>query len=148
MTFIDPNDDEPTWVPTGDEAQTQEISPIFPESEDGNDTVEVDTSELFATSPTPSQSPTPVTAYLVEVHSSARSARLLAIRGTFVEAHAIADAAPPDADVVVRELALPCDAEAIVNAAAGRCRFWRRPPLGDSYEPSTDPHATLLDGGF
>ncbi|MGZ3453202.1 MAG: hypothetical protein ACXVEF_26605 [Polyangiales bacterium] len=65
-------------------------------------------------------------AYLVEVRPPHRAPSLLAIRTTLHDAISIATTVHPAfADVTIRELALPCDAESLARAVA-RQRVWNR----------------------
>jgi hypothetical protein len=65
-------------------------------------------------------------AYLVEVRPPHRPPSLLAIRATLAEAMTIAATVHPAfADVLIRELALPCDADALAHAV-DRQRVWNR----------------------
>lgn len=65
-------------------------------------------------------------AYLVEVRPPHRAPTLLAIRATLPEAMTMAATVHPAfADVIIRELSLPCDAEALAHAVR-RQRVWNR----------------------
>lgn len=68
-------------------------------------------------------------AYLVEVHSDARSPRLLAVRETLADAKYVADNVhPATADIVIHQVQLPCDALTFVSNVS---RSWRRMPNGE-----------------
>lgn len=69
-------------------------------------------------------------AYLVEVRRPRGTPSLLAVRTTLEDAFDIAASVHPSvADVIIRELSLPCDAESLVRAASG-ARSWSREPNG------------------
>ncbi len=69
-------------------------------------------------------------AYFVEVRRPRGTSSLLAVRNTLDEAVFIAGSVHPSvADVLIRELSLPCDAEAMLRAATS-ARTWCREPTG------------------
>jgi len=69
-------------------------------------------------------------AYLVEVRAPRRSPSLYAVRSTLVDACLVAEAIHPSvADVVIREVRLPCDAESLVRLMS-EMRAWSRDPDG------------------
>jgi hypothetical protein len=73
--------------------------------------------------------------YLVEVRSARRPPMLLAIRTTLVDACLVAEAVHPGvADVVIREVPLPCDAESLVKLMA-EMRTWSRDASGEWTPP-------------
>lgn len=91
-------------------------------------------------------------AYLVEVHAPRKLPCLMAVLATLEEARLVAESVHPAiADVVVRELPLPCDATSLVRAM-GTCRSWTRDGRGawtPSFEsPGEDPGATQIVGSF
>jgi hypothetical protein len=69
-------------------------------------------------------------AYLVEVQAPRRPPGLLAIRSSLEGARAAAESVHPGvADVVIRELLLPCDAASLMRALA-ELRTWSRDAAG------------------
>jgi hypothetical protein len=77
-------------------------------------------------------------AYLVEARPPAGGALLVAVRATLHEAVAAAGTVHPGvADVVVREMPLPCDAESLVRVM-GAMRTWSREPDGSWWPPLPD----------
>jgi hypothetical protein len=69
-------------------------------------------------------------AYLLEVRAPRRAPSLYAVRTTLVEACLVAESIHPSvADVVIREVRLPCDAESLVRLMA-EMRAWSRDPDG------------------
>lgn len=77
-------------------------------------------------------------AYLVEARPPFAGALLVAVRATLLEAVAAAGAVHPGvADVVVREMPLPCDAESLVRVM-GAMRTWSREPDGSWWPPLPD----------
>jgi hypothetical protein len=89
--------------------------------------------------PTPLAEPlTGAPAYLVEACPASGQALLVAVRATLRDALAAADAVHPGvADVVVRELPLPCDASSLLRAM-GTMRAWTREADGLWWPPLPD----------
>lgn len=88
-------------------------------------------------------------AYLVEVRTARRPPALFAIRATLEEARAVADAVHVSvADVVIREVPLPCDAESLVRVL-GSLRSWSRDAAG-SWSPAMilEADRTIEIGSF
>ena len=77
-------------------------------------------------------------AYLVEARPPAGGAMLVAVRASLLDALVAAGAVHPGvADVVVREMPLPCDADSLVRVM-GAMRTWSRAPDGSWWPPLPD----------
>lgn len=94
--------------------------------------------EAFA-APTPLAAPlTGEPAYLVEARPASGTALLVAVRASLREAVRAADGVHPGvADVVVREMPLPCDADSLVRVM-GSMRSWTREADGLWWPPLPD----------
>lgn len=87
-------------------------------------------------------------AYLVEIHRPRRASTLLAVRATLEDARLVAESVHPAvAEVVVRELPLPCDSETLLRAL-GASRLWSRDAQGVWTPAFDDPGATQIVGSF
>jgi hypothetical protein len=86
-------------------------------------------------------------AYFVEVRRPRGTPSLLAVRTTLDEAVDVAASVHPGiADVIIRELALPCDAESLLHAATG-ARTWSREPNGRWVPAPSVAEGDASDGG-
>jgi len=87
-------------------------------------------------------------AYMVEIHPSRGAPTLLAIRATLEEARLVAEAVHPAiAEVVIREMPLPCDADSLVRVLTDS-RLWSRDESGAWSPPFDDADATQIIGSF
>ena len=87
-------------------------------------------------------------AYLIEARAPRRQPALLAVRGSLSAARRFADGVHPSAaDLIIRELPLPCDAATLVRAMA-ELRTWSRQADGRWSPRIDEDNETVVIGAF